>query len=100
MNTTTTTSYQTLQAGQALALPVRRPQSLVLVEGEVLVQVPAQWLGGALLTLPPTRVAAPQALNFEAGATFVATTRAKVAIEERQGAGGGLARAFFGFQPA
>jgi len=96
---TTTTSYETLQAGEALDLP-RRPRSLVLVEGEVLVQVPARWLGGALLVLPPTTVTAPQVLDFETGASFVATTRAKFAIEQVQGTGGRLASAFFGLQPA
>ena len=95
MNTNTTT-YRTLQAGQSLALSDRRPLSLVLVEGEVLVQAPAQWLGGAILLLPPTRVAGPQTLNFEAGTSFTATTRAKFAIEQKQGRGARLAGALFG----
>ena len=99
MNTTHTT-YQTLQAGQALALPARRPLSLVLVEGEVLVQPPAQWLGGALVLIPPKRVAAPLALDFESGTAFTATARAKVAIEQPVRVGGWLASVFLGPQTA
>ena len=99
MNTTHIT-YQTLQAGQALALPGRRPLSLVLVEGEVLAQAPAQWLGGELVLLPPKRVAAPLALDFEAGTAFTATARAKVAIEQPVRVGGWLASLFMRPQTA
>jgi hypothetical protein len=92
MNTTTT--YQALQPGQAFAWPARQPKSLVLVEGEVLVQAPAQWLGDALVLSQPMRVTAPQALNVGEGCSVVASTRSKVAIEEAQHAGGWLTGAF------
>jgi hypothetical protein len=83
MNTTTT--FKTLQPGQSLALPARRPQSLVLVEGEVLVQAPAQWLGGALVLSQPVRVTAPHALDVDAQSQVVASSVARIAIEETQG---------------
>lgn len=75
-------SYQVLQTGQALALPARKPRSMVLVEGEVLLQPAARWLGGAMVTSQPRRAVAPEALDIEEGASVVALTRAKLAIEE------------------
>jgi hypothetical protein len=78
---TTTTSFQTLRPGQALALPARLPKSLVLVEGEVLVQAPAQWLGGTLVLSKPVRFAAPQSLPVDDGAMIIAGTRARLAMQ-------------------
>src|SRR3954471_18436119 len=51
-----------LQSGQALAVDRHGAATLFLAEGEVLLQGPAEWLGGSVVFPPARRIAAPAVL--------------------------------------
>lgn len=52
----------TLQSGEALPVDLPRGARIVLVEGALLVQRPAEWLAGTFVLQPARRVAAPAPL--------------------------------------
>jgi hypothetical protein len=82
MNTTHARSIP-LQSGQALAVD-RRWARLVLIEGEVLLQAPADWVGGTVVLAPPRRVVAPAALDCAEMSSIAAIGPAKLLIEEAE----------------
>lgn len=71
MNTQSRT--YTLLPGQALVLP-EGTAAVVLVQGEVLLQPPAQWLGGTVVASPATRISAPAMLPRDATAHALSDT--------------------------
>jgi hypothetical protein len=79
---TTNSRWIPLQSGQALALDRHRSAKVFLAEGEVLLQAPAQWLGGTLVLAPPRRLAAPAAWTGAGIDSIRALGSAKVLIEE------------------
>ena len=81
MNTTQTRLIQ-LQPGQAFPVDRHRSGTLVVVEGEVLLQTPAKWLAGTVVLAPPRRVVAPAALAFEEMGSIAAICPAKILMEE------------------
>ena len=78
------TTYRTmkLQSGQALAIDRHRPGSLLVAEGEVLVQAPANWLGGTVVLPTARRAVAPAALACSEIASITAIGSAKIHLEE------------------
>jgi hypothetical protein len=56
-----------------------------LAEGEVLLQTPAQWLGGTIHLAPPRRIAAPAELTGADIHSIRALGGAKILIEEAPG---------------
>lgn len=78
------TSYRSipLQSGQALAVDRHGCAQLLVAEGEVLVQAPADWLGGTVVLAPPRRVVAPAALNCAEIHSITAMGAAKILVEE------------------
>lgn len=78
----TTYRTMTLQSGQALAIDRHRPASLFVAEGEVLVQAPANWLGGTVVLPAPRRAVAPAALACSEIASITAIGSAKIHLEE------------------
>jgi hypothetical protein len=77
-----TTRSIVLQPGEALAPGGRASDRLFVTEGKVLVQAPAQWLGGTVVFPPARRVAAPAALACNEIASLTALAWAKVQVEE------------------
>lgn len=77
------TAYRSipLQSGQSVAFDRHRPARLFLAEGEVLLQAPAEWLGGTLVLAPARRVAAPAELAGEL-VSLTALGAAKLQVEE------------------
>jgi hypothetical protein len=47
-----TLTPQTLEHGQAVALPLRRGDQLLLLAGSLLLQPPVRWIEGGALSLP------------------------------------------------
>jgi hypothetical protein len=82
MNTTRIPQTRTLAAGQALAVRAKR---LILVEGELLVQAPAQWLGDTVAFAPATHVAAPAALVLDGTLSVRALGGVRIVIEQPAG---------------
>ena len=78
----TTYRTMTLQSGQALAIDRHRPASVFVAEGEVLVQAPANWLGGTVVLPAPRRAVAPAALTGSEIASITAIGSAKIHLEE------------------
>lgn len=74
-----------LQSGQALAVDRHRSARLVLTEGEVLLQAPAQWLGDTVVLMPPHRVVAPAALPSSDIHAITAIGAAKIHVEDAPG---------------
>lgn len=54
-----TPSIQKLEAGEAFEMPWRGASSVVLTEGELLVQPPTQWLADIVFAPPSERLEAP-----------------------------------------
>lgn len=73
---------QSLEAGQALALPRRGAGPAVLTRGEVLVQEPAQWLGGTVVVPPAVRFVAPAVLPATASGAVVAVRASTVVVPQ------------------
>jgi len=71
----------TLQAGEALTGARVRWSKLIVAEGEVLVQAPAQWLAGIVVVPPPTRVSGPASLDLDGTESVIATSHAKIMLE-------------------
>ena len=72
-----------LSAGQSLLLSSRIAGPPVLVQGEVLVQGPAQWLGGVVVVPTAVRVSGPALLPGDGAASVVAVRDAVVLVQER-----------------
>lgn len=77
----TQAKVQRIEAGQALAFP-RRAGSVVLAQGEVLLQEPAQWLGGTMIVPRAVRLAAPAVLPATSSGTVVAMRASTVVVQE------------------
>jgi hypothetical protein len=71
----------TLQAGEALTVARGRSSKLIVAEGEVLVQAPAQWLAGIVLVPPPRRVSGPASLELDGTESVMAIRHAKIMFE-------------------
>lgn len=80
MNTQAT--LQRIEAGQALAYPRRGAREIVLVQGEVLVQAPAQWLGGTVVVPRAVRLVAPAVLPGDSEASVVAVRASTLVVQE------------------
>lgn len=78
------TNYRsiTLQSGEALALDRRGSRTILVTEGEVLLQGAAEWIGGTVLLAPPRRVAAPARLAASRIHSLAAIGAAKIHLEE------------------
>ena len=72
----------TLQPGQSLAIDRHAATRVLVTEGEVLVQAPAQWLGETVLFTPPRRVVAPAALTGGTILSLIAVGAAKIQVEQ------------------
>jgi hypothetical protein len=72
----------TLQPGQAPAVDWQASARVLVTEGEVLVQAPAQWLGEQVLLAVPRRVVAPAALVGGTVGALVAVGAAKLQVEQ------------------
>jgi len=66
------------EAGQAMELP----RGGVLSAGEVRVQQPSRWLGGAVVIAPPVRVVAPALLSADSACTVVAVAASTVWVPD------------------
>ena len=74
-----------LQSGQALSVGRHGSATLFLVEGEVLLQAPAEWLGDMVFQAPSRRVAAPAVFTGSEIHTLTALGTATIQIEEAPG---------------
>lgn len=61
-----TPSIQKLEAGEAFDMPWRGASSVVLTEGELLVQPPMQWLADTVFVPPSERLEAPAIIPVNA----------------------------------
>ncbi|MBC5782259.1 hypothetical protein H8N03_04835 [Ramlibacter sp. USB13] len=73
-----------IEAGQALPLPRRTGGPVVLTEGELVMQQPAQWLGGTVVLSAPVRIAAPATLPTGSPGEFIAASAATVVVPAAQ----------------
>src|SRR5687768_9775385 len=71
-----------LQSGQALALASQGSAQLFVIEGEVLLQPAAQWLGETVVVAPARRVAAPAEVACDGMLSLTALGTAKVRFGE------------------
>ena len=78
---TTLAPIQQLQAGQACALAAECGETLIVIEGDVLVRPPAQWIAETVVQEPPRRIEGPARVALEPGCSVVALGRALVAVE-------------------
>lgn len=74
-----------LQPGQAFALDRRGSVNLFVIEGEVLLQASAEWIGETVVLAPPRRVAAPAALTWGRRHSLTAIGAVKIRVEEPAG---------------
>lgn len=72
-----------LSAGQVLQLPGRGADAAVLVQGEVLVQPPTQWLAGMVVVPPTERLVGPAMLPADGPASIMAVRDAVVLTQEK-----------------
>lgn len=77
----TQAKIQRIEAGQALAFP-RRAGPVVLTQGEVLLQEPAQWLGGTVIVPRAVRFVAPAVLPVTVAGSVVAVRESTVVVQE------------------
>jgi hypothetical protein len=71
----------TLQSGEALALDRQGSRTLLVTEGEVLLQGAAEWIAETVILPPPRRVVAPAVLACGAIHSLAAIGAAKIQIE-------------------
>lgn len=71
-----------LEAGQALPFPRRGGGSVVLSEGELLVQEPARWLAEMFVQPAAVRLVAPAVLPMDGDCTVVALQPSCVLVRE------------------
>lgn len=81
----TQTQLHELQAGEALAFPRASKGRVILAEGEVLFQAPAQYLASTVIVPPARRLSAPASLPLSEVGSLRATRAARVVIEEAPG---------------
>lgn len=77
----TQAKVQRIEAGQALAFP-RGAEGLVLTQGELLLQEPAQWLGGTVIVPHAVRLVAPAVLPATSSGAVVALCASTVVVQE------------------
>lgn len=77
----TQAKVQRIEAGQALAFP-RHAGPVVLTQGEVLLQEPAQWLGGTVVVPRAVRLVAPAVLPVTTSGSIVAVRESMVTVQE------------------
>jgi hypothetical protein len=69
-----------LQAGQAFTPPSRHDGPVILAEGELLAQAPADWLGGTVVVPPPVRLVAPAVVD--PSSSFVAVRASTLVVPQ------------------